>query len=123
MNKKQRNEPGSKRIAESIQYILDAFENKDFLRGSGQYIKVNDSFVAPKYQDVIYAQTDKIHAESMIQDQINYLDQNVNSKVPNTVDGIFFVVPISSVVALPPNYHSNRIILNTASKYSEWFFV
>jgi hypothetical protein len=113
MSKKKLNdEKEYEQVKRSVQFIIDTLDDEAFLQSIGQYIKFNDDFILPKYQDVLYSQTDKIETAKIIQDQVDYLSKGTE-KVPKRVDGIFFLVPLSAVMALPPNYHANRVILKS----------
>ncbi len=103
-----RNPKGKSRVDDGMDFVLEKINDADFIKGFGHYIKFDDQFVVPKYQDVLYAKTKTIDIPGLIEQQRKYLSNNGFSV---QCDGIYFLVPISAVIALPSGYQSNRIML------------
>ncbi len=104
MRKKQE----KKRVDEGMKFVIGMINDEKFIEGFGRYIKFNNQIVVPKYQDVIYSKTKTIDVAELSKMQRKYL---VSHGFPDLQNAMYFLVPISSVIALPAGYQSNRVLL------------
>lgn len=107
-NKKQ--ERMAKRDNDGRNFILDKINDPEFIKGFGHYMKINDNLILPKYQDVIYSKSSSVDVGELICSQKKFLKQRLDKSLNPVGDGVYFLVPLASIMALPPNYQSNRVL-------------
>ena len=96
------------RITSNIATITDLLEDKEYLNSYGHYQKVNNSFILPKPQDVVYETRGDLEVEKLILAQKSYLKDNVGKKLLPKGESVYFLIPLSSMIPLPSPYMANR---------------
>lgn len=109
----------ARRIQEGVNNILALLNDKNFMESLGLYMKVGDSFILPKFQDVIYEKRHTIDVNEVITDQQDYLRNNISKGLEGAQYAIYFLLPINSIIALPPNYTACRAIAGSDEKLHE----
>lgn len=113
----------SKRVKDGIEIILDLLDNKQFLEGFGHYIKVGEHFILPKFQEALYEKRYAFDAKELIADEHDYMAAKIKNFTPPEGNCIYFLVPLSAVIALPPFYRAFRSTADKDNKIDTLFSI
>ena len=105
-----------KRTQESVEIILDLINDEGFIEAFGHYIKADDSIIFPKFQDVVYEKRHNIDVNETVSGQQNYLRNNTDGAFDAPWSAVYFLLPVSSIIAFPPGYTASRVIANDSGK-------
>ena len=106
----RRQETERKRVIEGFTLISNMVDNQEFLDKFGHYIKIDDSFVCPKSQDVIYEKRANLDVDELISKQKAFLANRLDKKFIPKGDSLYFIAPLSSIIPLPSEYVASRVM-------------
>lgn len=105
-----------KRVTESIKIIFDLISDDNFIREHAPYIRMGEHMIAPKIQDIIYWQRDRLDIKEQLTNLMVYLAKDLPGE--SFTGGICFLLPYKTSIGLPSPYHATRF---DATNKNLWF--
>lgn len=109
-SRSKRQQKRNVRAKDGAEIIARLLNNKHFIKNYGKYIRVGEGIVYPKHQDIVYLKRDTIEIEKLILEQVKYVTKKINTGALPGGDSLYFLVPLSAIIALPQGYKANRAI-------------